>query len=63
MGIGDPVYGDVTSILGTPAISLPLLSVEGMPFGVQLMGHARKDYELCAMSRWLCETALARQVD
>jgi Asp-tRNA(Asn)/Glu-tRNA(Gln) amidotransferase A subunit family amidase len=54
--IGDPVYGDVSSCLGAPAFSLPMLAVEGLPVGLQYMGWPDGDYDLACQSRWLVET-------
>jgi Asp-tRNA(Asn)/Glu-tRNA(Gln) amidotransferase A subunit family amidase len=54
--IGDPVYGDVSSCLGAPAFSLPMLAVEGLPVGLQYMGWPDDDYDLACQSRWLVET-------
>lgn len=41
------------SYLGLPAFSLPLLAVEGMPLGVQLIGKPYEDGRLCAMAAWM----------
>jgi len=41
------------SLLGTPAISLPLLKDEKMPLGLQLLGKPDQDAELMAMADWL----------
>ena len=43
------VYG---SWLGLPAFSLPLLSVSGLPQGIQLMGAPDTDGALCATANW-----------
>jgi Asp-tRNA(Asn)/Glu-tRNA(Gln) amidotransferase A subunit family amidase len=40
-----------------PAFSLPLLQVDGMPVGVQIIGRAQRDGDLCALARWLSETS------
>ena len=50
---GDSVFGDVSSSLGAPAWSLPLLEDRGLPMGVQLMGNPHRDYELGCIGRWL----------
>lgn len=44
------VYG---SWLGVPAFSLPLLESDGLPLGVQLLGAADEDGELCASAHWI----------
>ncbi len=57
MPVGDVVYGEPSSILGCPALNLPLLSVEGMPLGVQLMGYFREDHRIVANAHWLVHAA------
>jgi Asp-tRNA(Asn)/Glu-tRNA(Gln) amidotransferase A subunit family amidase len=47
-----PSYG---SWLGLPAFSLPLLEVNGLPVGVQLLGRAGTDSAVCAMARWMAQ--------
>ncbi len=54
---GDPAYGDVTAALGTPAVVLPLLAVDELPFGVQALGQAHDDYRLFGWSRWIADWA------
>ena len=41
------------TFLGLPAFSLPLMQVEGLPVGVQLIGMAGRDGSLCGHARWL----------
>jgi Asp-tRNA(Asn)/Glu-tRNA(Gln) amidotransferase A subunit family amidase len=43
---GDPVFAVPGSVLGVPAVSLPLLKDEGMPLGLQLLGFAGEDAAL-----------------
>ena len=43
------VYG---SWLGLPAFSLPLLQVNGLPLGIQLIGVPHGDGDLCAVAHW-----------
>jgi len=44
------VYG---SWLGLPAFALPLLQVDGLPLGVQLIGAPESDGALCAVASWM----------
>ncbi len=53
MPVGDMVYGEPSSVLGCPALNLPLLSVEGMPLGIQLIGYFRGDHRIVANAHWL----------
>jgi Asp-tRNA(Asn)/Glu-tRNA(Gln) amidotransferase A subunit family amidase len=41
------------SLLGCPAITLPLLSDENMPLGLQLMGGVNRDAALFDTSVWV----------
>lgn len=55
---GSRTFLTYATFLGLPAFSLPLMRVEGLPVGVQLIGHAGRDGGLCAIARWLmCELA------
>ena len=58
MAVGDMVYGEPSSVLGSPALNLPLLAVQGLPLGVQLIGYFREDYRIVAHAHWLLHTAL-----
>ena len=53
---GDFVFNAPSSMLFAPAITLPLLSVGGMPVGVQLMGQQNEDARLTGIARWVMET-------
>ena len=50
---GSRAYLLFATFLQLPAISLPLLQSGGMPVGVQLIGHANRDGDLCALANWL----------
>ena len=52
-----PSYG---SWLGLPAFSLPLIDVNRLPVGVQLLGRAGTDSTLYAIARWMAQTAALR---
>ena len=52
---GSRAYLLFASFLHLPAFSLPLLESGGMPVGAQLIGHAGRDGELCAVARWIAE--------
>ena len=45
------------TFLGLPAFSLPLLGVDDLPHGVQLIGKPQADGALCAIAAWLMEFA------
>jgi Asp-tRNA(Asn)/Glu-tRNA(Gln) amidotransferase A subunit family amidase len=51
---GDPVLCSVWTLLGMPAITLPLMQGEnGLPLGVQLVGRKGYDARLLRTARWL----------
>jgi Asp-tRNA(Asn)/Glu-tRNA(Gln) amidotransferase A subunit family amidase len=56
---GDPIFCALWTYLGVPAISLPLLAVNGLPLGVQLVGPRRDDARLLRTARWLVERVTA----
>ncbi len=41
------------SMVGGPSLSLPILVVDGMPVGLQLMGLPDRDAALCAVAAWM----------
>ena len=48
---GDPTFLVPSSLLGTPALSLPVLQSEGLPLGLQLIGFVDRDEGLFAGAR------------
>jgi Asp-tRNA(Asn)/Glu-tRNA(Gln) amidotransferase A subunit family amidase len=51
---GDPVFCSLWTLLGLPAITLPLMQGEnGLPLGVQLVGRKGFDARLLRTARWL----------
>jgi Asp-tRNA(Asn)/Glu-tRNA(Gln) amidotransferase A subunit family amidase len=56
---GSAVYNEGSSVLGAPAISLPVLSIDDAPVGVQLLGQFDEDERLTAISRWIAEDHLS----
>jgi Asp-tRNA(Asn)/Glu-tRNA(Gln) amidotransferase A subunit family amidase len=57
---GDPIFVVAGSLLGVPAISLPLLEVEGLPVGLQLLGFLNADASLIATASWVRDYLTAR---
>jgi len=47
---GNPVFNVPASMLGIPAVSLPLLSIGGLPLGLQIAGFVGEDASLFAMA-------------
>ena len=51
---GSPAFCTIWTLLGLPAVSLPLLTgAEGMPIGVQLVGRFGDDARVLRAARWL----------
>lgn len=54
---GEPTFNSMWTLLGLPAISLPLLQgANGLPLGVQLVGARDGDARLLRTARWLAES-------
>lgn len=52
---GSRAFQTAWSVIGFPAINLPLLAVDGLPLGVQVMGFDGADDDLAAAARWIDE--------
>jgi Asp-tRNA(Asn)/Glu-tRNA(Gln) amidotransferase A subunit family amidase len=52
---GSAIFNEASSVLGAPAINLPLLAVDAAPLGIQLLGRWQGDERLTAVARWLAE--------
>ena len=50
---GNAVFNVPASALAVPAISLPLLSVDDLPLGLQLMGYLNGDATLFSTATWV----------
>jgi len=55
MDQGSAIFNEASSVLGAPAINLPLLAVDHAPLGIQLLGRWHEDERLTAAARWLAE--------
>ena len=54
---GDPSFCSLWTLLGTPAVTLPLMKgANGLPLGVQLVGPRGGDARLLRTARWLERT-------
>jgi Asp-tRNA(Asn)/Glu-tRNA(Gln) amidotransferase A subunit family amidase len=52
---GDPGFNFPSSLLGAPAVNVPLMGVGGLPFGLQVMGQPGTDAKVTAIARWMGE--------
>ena len=48
------------SLLGCPALTLPLLQDEGLPLGLQLLGMTDRDAALFDVANWVASVAFGR---
>jgi Asp-tRNA(Asn)/Glu-tRNA(Gln) amidotransferase A subunit family amidase len=53
---GDFVFNAPSSMLFAPVVTMPLMSVGGMPVGVQVMGQPHEDARMTGLARWISET-------
>ncbi|MBY0558333.1 amidase [Hyphomicrobium sp.] len=52
-GTGSPMFNGLWTYLEMPCISLPLLEIDGLPLGVQLVGARGEDARLLRVAAWL----------
>jgi Asp-tRNA(Asn)/Glu-tRNA(Gln) amidotransferase A subunit family amidase len=50
---GNPQFAVPSSLLGVPALSLPLFMLDGMPLGLQVLGYGNEDAAAFATAAWL----------
>ena len=50
---GNPAFNAATSALGSPSVTLPLLGIDGMPTGIQLIGALHSDWTLTGYANWM----------
>ena len=48
---GDAIFNYPSSMLFAPCVTLPLISVNGLPVGVQVMGQPHQDFRVTAIAR------------
>lgn len=54
---GNAIYNGMWTLLGVPCISLPLMTIGGLPCGVQLIGLRRDEARLIRIARWVEQNA------
>ncbi|MGC1777388.1 MAG: amidase [Xanthobacteraceae bacterium] len=55
---GNPEFAVPASLLGVPALSLPVFQVNGMPLGLQVVGFFDRDADAFAVASWLMSSLL-----
>ena len=53
---GNAVFNYPSSMLFAPVVNVPLLAVDGLPVGVQLIGQQHDDARMTSLARWMLET-------
>jgi Asp-tRNA(Asn)/Glu-tRNA(Gln) amidotransferase A subunit family amidase len=53
---GNPEFAVPASLLGVPALSLPLYEDGGMPLGLQVIGYFDRDADAFAIAGWLMQS-------
>ncbi len=57
---GNPEFAVPASLLGVPALSLPLFEVNAMPLGLQVIGFFDRDADAFAIASWLMSSPMPR---
>jgi len=57
---GNTIMNVAASLLGCPALTLPLLSDEDLPLGLQMLGRMNGDAALFGTAAWVAGTAFGR---
>lgn len=52
---GDSIFNTPSSMLHAPVVTMPLMSMGGLPMGAQLMGQQHEDARTTALARWLVQ--------
>jgi Asp-tRNA(Asn)/Glu-tRNA(Gln) amidotransferase A subunit family amidase len=58
---GNPVFNVPATALRVPALTLPLLQVDGLPVGLQLIGFPNRERALSAYAAWVMEAEGAQE--
>lgn len=60
MDQGSAIFNEASSVLGAPALSLPVMAIDGAPVGLQIMGQIDGDEALTACGLWIAAHCLGR---
>lgn len=50
---GKATFNYPSSLLGAPAVTVPLMAIGGLPVGVQVMGQPHEDARVLGIARWI----------
>ena len=59
---GSRTFLAYASWMGLPSLAVPLLTVDSLPVGVQLIGRPGHDHALCQLGNWLTQLTTATAV-
>jgi Asp-tRNA(Asn)/Glu-tRNA(Gln) amidotransferase A subunit family amidase len=54
---GNPIFNGMWTLLGVPTVTLPLLTADGLPLGIQIIGKRREEHRLLRNAAWLDRAA------
>jgi Asp-tRNA(Asn)/Glu-tRNA(Gln) amidotransferase A subunit family amidase len=57
---GNTAMNVSASLLGCPALTIPVLADDGLPLGLQLLGRANEDAALFGVASWIAAEGLSR---
>jgi Asp-tRNA(Asn)/Glu-tRNA(Gln) amidotransferase A subunit family amidase len=58
---GDLTFSCVSSFLRAPSVTAPVLAVDGMPVGIQVMGQPGQDERCTAVALWIAKALLGER--
>ena len=50
---GDPVFNFASSLMGAPCVTIPMLSIDNLPVGIQIMTQREEDAKATSYARWI----------
>ena len=50
---GSAAFNCPSSLAGIPAVTIPMLAINGLPLGVQLMGQDGEEARMTSLARWV----------
>ena len=50
---GDPVFNFASSLMGAPCVTIPMLSVNNLPVGIQIITQPEEDARATSYARWI----------
>ena len=50
---GDPVFNFASSLMGAPCVTIPMLSIDNLPVGIQIITQREEDAKATCYARWI----------